>query len=62
MTQSRRKGCSMVRVQVTFEMSRVAAACLVDAYEQVVPIARRSTAQEQGRRRSAGQQRAEGEA
>jgi hypothetical protein len=62
MTKSRRKECTMVRVQVKFEMSRMAAACLGDAYEQVVPITRRSTIQERGERRSEGHRRAEGEA
>jgi hypothetical protein len=32
----------VLQVEVRFEMSRLAAACMADAYEQVVPIARRS--------------------
>jgi hypothetical protein len=61
MTQSRRKEPRMIRIQVRFEMSRLAATCLADAYEQVVPIPRRSMTREQGRPRSEGQRRAEGE-
>jgi hypothetical protein len=62
MTQNGRKKRGMVRVQVTFEMSRMAAACLANAYEQVVPISRRTTAREHGQQLSARQQRAKGEA
>ena len=62
MTQSRRMERRMIRVQVRFEMSRMAAACLADAYQQVVPIPRRTTAREQGQRLSEGPGRAEGEA
>lgn len=61
MTQRRRKEPRMVRVQVRFEMSRMAAACLADAYEQVVPISRRAMAGEHRQRLSEGQRRAEGE-
>jgi hypothetical protein len=53
----------VLRVQARFEMSRVGAACLADAYEQIVPIARRSMARErrqQVRRLSEGPRRAEG--
>jgi len=64
MTQRTRTERRVLRVQVRFEMSRVGAACLADAYEQVVPIARRSMAlgpRQQVRRLSEGQRRAEGE-
>jgi len=63
MTQSGRKDRRVLRVQVRFEMSRLGAACLADAYEQVVPIARRSMAagrRQQVRRPCEGQGRAEG--
>lgn len=62
MTQNGRTERRMVRVQVKFERSRMATACLADAYEQVVSIPRRSTARTHGQRRSEGQRRAEGEA
>jgi hypothetical protein len=42
MRQRVQKDRRVLQVEVRFEMSRVAAACLADAYEQVVPIARRS--------------------
>jgi hypothetical protein len=60
MCRSRRTEPRMIRIQVRFEMSRMAAACLADAYEQVVPVPRRSTGRDQGQRRSEGQRRAEG--
>jgi len=37
--QRRRRSALVVRVR--YEPSRVAAACLADAYEQVVPVVRR---------------------
>ena len=64
MTQSGRKDRRVVRVQVRFEMSRLGAACLADAYEQVVPIARRSVPLERrqhGQQQPEEQRRAEGE-
>jgi hypothetical protein len=63
MTPSGRTARRELRVQVRFEMSRVGAACLADAYEQVVPIARRATVLErrqQARRLPEEQRRAEG--
>jgi hypothetical protein len=41
---TRREEREVVRMRVTFEGSRVGAVCLADAYEQVVPIHRRSAA------------------
>jgi hypothetical protein len=64
MTERGRMERRVLRVQVRFEMSRVGAACLADAYEQVVPIARRSMAIERRqpvRWLSERQRRAEGD-
>jgi hypothetical protein len=49
MVDRAQKGCRMLRVQVGFERSRVATACLVDAYERVVPRTRRSSLSQRGR-------------
>jgi hypothetical protein len=66
MTQRVRKDRTVLQIQVRFEMSRVAAACLADAYEQIVPIARRSRVAErrqciseplQGARQAEGSER-----
>lgn len=48
--------------RVTFEMSRLGARCLVEAYEQAVPVARRRPGEKQMRqmeRRLGGQYPAE---
>jgi hypothetical protein len=34
-----------LEVRITFEPSRVSPACIIQAYERVVPIARRTTSQ-----------------
>lgn len=41
MEQRQRRRRSALVVRVRYEPSRVAAACLADAYEQVVPVVRR---------------------
>lgn len=50
-----------LEVHITFEPSRVSPACVVQAYEQVVPIARRTTQQALPSRQAEGlQQRQHG--
>jgi hypothetical protein len=63
MARRAQKDRTVLRVQVRFEMSRVAAVCLMDAYERVVPSTRRSTLSERGQDlpgRSERPRRAEG--
>jgi hypothetical protein len=45
-----------LEVHITFEPSRVSPACVVQAYEQVVPIARRATPQALPTRQAEGTQ------
>ena len=40
-----RTGSTTMEVRITFEPSRVSPACVVQAYERVVPITRRPTPQ-----------------
>ncbi len=41
MTNRQRKRTTLVEVKAVFEPSRVAQACLAEAYERVIPTARR---------------------
>lgn len=41
---SEQKSKRELKIQVRFEASRVAGECLANAYEQVVPLVRRTTA------------------
>jgi hypothetical protein len=63
MTQRVRKDRDVLQIQVRFEMSRLAAACLADAYEQIVSITRRSRLAERRQcmpERLAGERQTEG--
>ena len=43
-SMSRKKSQRELEVHVHFEASRIAGECLANAYEQIVPLVRRSTA------------------
>jgi hypothetical protein len=43
MARRERTHSMMLEIRITFEPSRVSSACVAQAYEQVVPITRRTT-------------------
>ncbi|HSX81349.1 MAG TPA: hypothetical protein VLQ80_22635 [Candidatus Saccharimonadia bacterium] len=45
MARRGRTGSTTLEVRVTFESSRVSPACVIQAYERVVPLTRRTTRQ-----------------